>query len=94
MGDVLSRVAEGSVRYRWEIVSAIVAEHSASLSVLRLGRFQVLVGDIDLRFQRIKLGILKNCPPIATEILVIRLSRLPITDLFIGWRNFCRTGAW
>ena len=73
---------------RWKVIGAIVAEHGTSLGILSLGGFQVLVGDADLRFQSIELGVLKYFPPVTAEILVIRLGRFPIANLFIRWRNF------
>src|ERR1700687_2999759 len=74
---------------RGKVSGPLVADERASLSVLGLGCFQVLVRDADLGFQGIELGVLKKFPPVATEILVIRLGRFPIAHLFIGWRNFC-----
>src|SRR6266481_1917 len=74
---------------RWKVIGSVVAEHGASLGILGLGRLQVLVGDVDLRFEDIELRILKNFPPVTIEILVIRLGRFPIAHLFIGWRDLC-----
>jgi hypothetical protein len=54
---------------------------------LGLSRLQVLVGDVDLSFEGIELRILKNFPPVAGEILIIRLGRFPISYLFKGGRN-------
>src|SRR5258707_46751 len=53
-----------------------VTDEGASLCVLGLIWLQVLVGDITLVFQGLQLGALKQFPPVSSEILVVRLSRL------------------
>jgi hypothetical protein len=57
---------------------------------LRLRRLQILIRYVDLRFQRIKLWILEYRPPRAAKILVVRLSRLPVSYLFVGCRSLHR----
>src|SRR6266851_2807321 len=75
----------------WKIIGPLIAEKGTSLGILGFSRLQVLVGDVDLRFEGIELRILKNLPPVAAEILVIRLGRFPIALLFLVWRNlYCR----
>src|SRR6266436_8032899 len=78
--------------HSWKKISSMVAEQRASLGVLSFSGFQVLIGDVDLSFQGIELRILKNLPPVAAEILIVRLRCFPITYLFIGWRNL-RSGT-
>src|SRR6266478_1294730 len=75
--------------HSWKEISPMVAEERASLGVLCFSGFQVLVGDIDLSFEGIELGILKNLPPVAAAILVIWLGRFPVAHLFISWRDLC-----
>src|SRR5258708_32435454 len=61
------------------IVSGPVgAKHGTSLRVLGLGCLQVLVRDVDLRFETIQLRILKNLPPVAAQILAVRLTGFQI----------------
>src|SRR6266852_7446625 len=38
---------------RWEVSRPVVADQRTSLSILSLGRLQVLVGDVDLRFESV-----------------------------------------
>src|SRR5260221_1890376 len=76
----------------WKVIGAGVAEHCTSLGICSLGGFQILVGDVDLCFESVQLRVLKYLPPVAAELLVAGLGRLPIADFFIGWRNF-RRGA-
>jgi len=42
-----------------------------------------LVGDVDLGFEGVQLRVLKYLPPVAAEMLVAWLGRLPIADFFI-----------
>src|ERR1700688_2116590 len=67
-----------SGRHCRKIISPIVAKDGSCLLILRRGSFQVLVRNIDLKFQRIELRILKNSPPRTTKILVVRLGGFPI----------------
>ncbi|PYV73705.1 MAG: hypothetical protein DMG96_22275, partial [Acidobacteria bacterium] len=46
------------------------------------------VGNIDLLFQSVQLRILEYFPPIATEILLVRLGSFPIASLFVSGRHF------
>src|SRR6266853_41499 len=73
----------------WKVIGPVIAENCTSLGILGFRRLQVLVGDVDLSFESIELRILKNLPPVAAEILVIRLGRFPIANLLISWRNLC-----
>src|SRR5713101_3978793 len=56
----------------WKIIGPLIAEKCTSLGILGFSRLQVLVGDVDSTFESIELRILKNLPPVPTEILVIR----------------------
>src|SRR5467141_4945147 len=79
----------GICSYSWKVIGSVVAEDGTSLGILGFSGLQVLVGDVDLSFEGIELRILKNFPPVAAEILVIRLGRFPIAHLFVDWRNLC-----
>src|SRR6266852_174072 len=71
------RLAAGCGRvggHSWKEIGPMVAEQRASLGVLGFSRLQVLVGDVDLRCEGIELGILKNLPPVAAEILAPRYN--------------------
>src|SRR5882672_6132195 len=59
---------------RGEKIGPLVTEKCTSLCVLSL--------------QGIELRILKDFPPVAVDALIIRLGGLPVSNLFVGCRNF------
>src|SRR3984893_15509241 len=87
VGDLVSR-GVGATAERWEISRPVVADQRTSLSILSLRRLQILVGDITLQFEGVQLRVLKHLPPVAAEILVVRLGLFPIAKLFVDRRNF------
>ncbi len=73
------------------VIRPVVTEYSARLPILGLRSLQVLVGDLYLLFQCIKARVLKNLPPVSAEVLVVRLSCLPVALLFVRWGRWsCR----
>src|SRR5260370_15439915 len=57
----------------WKVIGPLIAEKGTSLGILGFSRFQVLVEDVDLRFEGIELTILNNFPPVTAWILVAGL---------------------
>src|SRR6266699_5936868 len=72
----------GSCGNGWIVSCAIETYQRARLLILRLRRFQILIGDIYLLFQSVQLRVLKNVPPFAARDLIIGLCGFP------GGRNF------
>ena len=62
---------------RREILRAGFAHHRTRRHEAGKGSGDVLVGNIDLLFQRIQLGIAENLPPIAMKRGVLRLRDFP-----------------
>ena len=61
------------------------------LPELRFRRFQILIGNVDLFFQRVQLRVLENLPPLALRNLIAGLRRLPVRrDFFVSWRRRSR----
>ena len=71
------------------IVSRPIIPHQCPrLLELRFRRFQILIGNIDLLFQRVQLRVLKNLPPFALGNLIAGLRRLPVRrDFFVCGRR-------
>jgi hypothetical protein len=55
---------------------------------LRVGGLKVLVGNVDLLFQGIQLGVIEYFPPIATQTLFAGLSGFPVADFLIARWSF------
>ena len=83
-----------------EILRARLAHHRARRHEAGKGSRNVLVGNIDLLFERVQLGIAKNLPPVAMESAVLGLCHFPAvhfleivgSDLFERRRHL-RRGA-
>ena len=63
--------------YRGIVSRPVEAYQRPRLPELRFRRLQVLIGNIDLFFQRVQLRILENLPPLAASNLIAGLSSLP-----------------
>src|SRR5450755_2719995 len=75
------------------IVSGPVNPHQCPrLLELRLHRLQILIGNVDLFFQRVQLRVLENLPPLALRNLIAGLGRLPVRRDFLVAGRFRRRG--
>ena len=82
----------GSARDSWVEGGTRHADSRAGAAQLRLGDRERLVGDIDLLFEGVQLGILEDLPPLPTRCLIVGLRRFPAVrglktrrwQLFIG----------
>src|SRR5581483_10099531 len=75
-------------RYRWEKCRARFLDQGARLAVARLRPGDVLVGDVDLLFERVQLGLVEHLPPRAAKPGVLRLGDSPAVDFLVSRRHF------
>ncbi len=78
-----------------KILGAGFANEGAGGHEIVKSRGDVLIGDADLFFERVQLGIVEDFPPFAVQRRVLRLSDLPAVhvlrvgggDFFVGGRS-------
>ena len=80
--DVILR-RRGAARHGGIVVRLRDTNRRSRLFKSFLRGFQVLVGDINLRFQCIQLRVFVNFPPIALRDLIARLYGFPIPEFLV-----------
>ena len=70
--------ADGS---RWEILRPSFPHQGTRRHEISEGSGDVLIGNVDLLFERVQLGIAENLPPLAMESAILRLRDFPAVHL-------------
>ena len=77
----------------WKIIGTILPDQRSGLYILRLGRFQILIRYVDLRFELVQLRVLENLPPCSACNRIVGLRSRPIGRQFLVRRRRWRGGT-